>query len=213
MRFRLGPALFGVVLAGLLLPSAPRAESTSPLRFRLEAGPSFDRTRHVLGHRNGYALTGGVELGRRFGVFVTAGYEHYGGAVAPYLMGTGQSGPIPPIVRVEGDVTKHVFTGSLGLRYGAPLGALDAFVEVALGDATVMRRRERWVDPSTGAVVSGGDTYSSSVPDGEFGFGLRTRSGKHVDWTLGVKFHGWAQMMEAGEEGNSMQVSFGVVTP
>ena len=213
MRVRPWLALFGASLLWLLVPSSSHAEQRSPFRAWLEGGASFDRAEHVLGNRAGYALAGGIELGRRFGLVLSAGYEHYGGTVDPYLANTGQSGPIPPTVRIEGDVPKSVVTGSLGLRYAVPVGPVDGFVVGSLGGATVIRRAVRWVDPSTGAVVAGGDTRQSSVPLVELGAGLRTRRGTHLDWTLGVRLRSWSQVMEAGEEGSSVQVSIGVTTP
>src|SRR6185503_6335311 len=126
---------------------------------------------------NGYSCGGGGGFGRRFGLGLTGGYERYGCAIEPYLMPTGQSGTIPPTVRIEGDVPKSVTAGSFGLRYGMPVGVLDGFLVSTVGAANVAWRGARWVDPSTGAVVIGGGMYRSPAFILELGAGLRTRRG------------------------------------
>ena len=87
------------LLPVLFVAGSAYAESLPGVRFHVEAGPSFDQSESSLHDRAGYALAGGIELGRKLALVVTGGYERYGGEVEPYLANTGQSGPIPPTVR------------------------------------------------------------------------------------------------------------------
>ncbi len=207
MRVIPWPVLFTVALMALVGASPSHAESRSSPRFWLEAGPSFDRTAHVLGDRNGYAFAGGIEMGRKFGAMLSVGHERYSGEIAPYLLQTGQ---VPPTVRIEGDVAKAAYTASVGLRFSVPLGVLDGFVEGAFGSFTIMQRSVRWVDPTTGVSVAGGDVRGSSSVLSEIGIGLRTRRNARFDWTLGMRLRQHAQF--EGESGKSVQLRFGVVT-
>src|SRR6267154_2877436 len=146
MRLGLWPILLSGAISWLIVPSPVNAEGRSPFRFRLEAGPSFDRSEKMYGDRTGYAFAGGCELGRKLGLIVSIGYERYGGKITPHLVQPGQGG-LPPTVSVEGDASMAAISSGLGLRFGAPLGALDGFVEGTVGGFTTRRRGERWVDP------------------------------------------------------------------
>lgn len=179
-------------------------------RLFIEAGPSFDNTTSITGPRTGYAIAGGLEAGRTFGLILSAGFEHYPGENEPFLIDN--FGGQPPTLRVEGGGNKTVLTGTVGVRLGLPLDRVEPFGEAALGLIDYARRSPRYVHPETGAVIYPGGTSDESALLAELGLGVRTRRAPRHGWTVGVRWRNHSQLFE-GQSGSSVQIRVGIVTP
>jgi hypothetical protein len=201
----------GILVALVLLATPPAlASAAPPVRGWLEVGPSFDRQGSADHHGSGLGLAAGIELGRRWGLVASAGYEHYTGHVGPYLQDRG--GQVPPTVIVEGDTGQTAWTGSLGLRWSLPAGPVEANLEAGIGGYNVFRHRPGFTDPGTGAVIFSGGTAGNSAPMGEFGFTLRTHRDRLFDGYVGLRLRGYSQIGEAIISGSTLQVRLGVLS-
>jgi len=199
------------VVVALLLASSPALGATSPpVRGWLEVGPSFDRQAGHEHDRTGWGLGAGIELGRRWGLVASVGYERYAGHVGPYLQDRGSQ--VPPTAIVEGDTDAFAWIGSLGLRWSVAVGPVDANLEFGVGRYTLFRKSPVYTDPGTGAVIFTSQTTSRSAPVGEFGFTLRTHRGRLLDGYAGLRTRGYSQVGEAGFSGSTLQVRIGVLS-
>jgi hypothetical protein len=196
------------LLACAACPAAAQERSSSA-RLWIEAGPSFDRDRQRYNNENGYALAGGIDLGRTLALMVGAAAEHYplaGESHQVTIAGVGG----PDTLRLEGGGNKRVLCVMAGLRLTIPQERLQPVFEVGVGAASVAADRPRYVDPSTGAVVypSGRSEWSGAL--GELGLGIRTHRQKLYDWSLGVRWRTYTQLFE-GSSGGSFQARVGMV--
>lgn len=199
-------------LASLALFPPPTAGQDKPAGARLwvEAGPSVDRTHTRTNSSNGYALAGGVDIGRTVALTLGAAVEHYpheGPATSAVI--AGPSGP--DTLRVEGGGNKIVTSLSAGVRVAMSGKRLEPIVEASLGFASVAHDTPRYVDPVTGAVVFPSGRYEWSGVMGQLGLGVQTHSGKRVDALLEVRWRGATSGPE-GSSTSSIQLLLGVTT-
>ena len=198
-----------VIVLVLAAPTA-RAASLPPVRAWLEAGATFDREGSDLHDESGPAFAVGFEVGRRWGLLVTVGYEHYDGHVGPYQESFGSQ--YPPNMIVEGDTPMTAWIVSAGLRVSIPAGPLECSVDASLGGYNLFQHRPSYTDPATGAIVIPSETSSDGVPMGEFGLTLRTHRGQSFDGFFGVRFRGYSQVGEAGAAGSTAQARVGILS-
>lgn len=178
-------------------------------RLWIEAGPSFDQDRQRTNNPNGYALAGGVDLGRTFALTLGAGAEHYPLAGESRLVTSAGVGG-PQTLRREGGGNKRVLCVMAGLRVAPRRERFEPFFEAGLGHASVAEDLPRYVDPATGAVVYPASRFDWSGFTGELGMGIRTRRQKSYDAMLGVRWRAYTQFFE-GSSGASFQARAGVI--
>jgi hypothetical protein len=190
--------------------TAHARDGSRSARVSIEAGPTFDQTEFRYNGVNGYAVGAGVEFGRSIAFTLAAGFEHYPGARTS--SDVPWSGTPSGYARVEGGGNKTVLTGAIGARVGLPIGSVEPFVDFGIGLTSLARRGVRYVDRSTGQTLASTDPTGQSAALAEAGAGLRTRRASGYDWTLGVRVRAYSQLFE-GENGGSVQVRLGIVTP
>lgn len=181
------------------------------VRFWAETGPSYDlSTHHPHSHRRGgYALGGGIELGRAVSFTINAGFEHYPFVREPY--------PVidyslePNALRAEGGSGKTVAAFSIGARVRLPGERVEPFIDVGIGEASFAYREPSYVDPATGAIVWRGSRVHDSGTLAELGLGVRSRRSHGLDWTAGIRWRTYVRLFE-GPSGSSLQARVGIAT-
>jgi hypothetical protein len=198
----------GTLLALVLAVCPARAA-----RLWIEAGPSFDRAGNWRNSATGYALGGGVHIGRGFALTLGAGFEHYPGTKPPELVPNSVFDTPSPTLSLEGGGNKKVVTGAIGIRVFLNRGPGGVFAEAALGDAVIDGENPRTVDPTTGATLVASGPMNDSMLLREFGAGYLTHRSSRYDWMLGVRIRRYSGLFQDYRHGGSVQVRLGLVTP
>lgn len=205
-------AVAGVLPLALLLGAAAPAAAEEPVRWPrlwIEAGPSFDRDASDADDPNGYALAGGIDIGRAFAFTMQAAFEHYPGSGDPELVSlVTPSGPVT--LRREGGGNKVVVGFAPGLRIAIPARRCVPFVDASMGMASVASDFPQYLDPATGAVFYPSSRREWSGLLSDVGLGVWSRRRKSIDFLLGVRWRYYGQLAE-GDSGSSFLVRFGIV--
>jgi hypothetical protein len=203
--------LAGWAVVSAVAPAAAAAAEDRPRALRpwLQAGVSKDREDFRLNDEDGWAIAGGIDLGRTFALVIGLGFEQYPDPVAPRtIVMAGVGGP--DTLRVEAVGGKTVFTLSCGGRLAIRGGRFEPYALAALGLAEVSEDHPRYVDPATGATVYPSSSNAWSGFLGEAGAGLRTHLGRRFDWLIDARWRVYTQGFE-GDSGSSFQANAGVL--